>query len=300
MSRDIILGSVAKKKLIIAHRKRRRVLKNNERLAKAGSNPPGDVQDQGFTRPSVLILVPFRSFAQRWVAALTSHTPSPSYQVENHARFLTEYGLPPDAVDKLVEAAPGAYPRDHIEMFKGNVDDSFRLGIKVTRKSVKLFSEFYSCDVIVASPLGLRISIEKDKYATWICCFPPLSHLCRNADFLSSIEVVIADQLDAMTMQNWDHVQFVFSNLNQMPKDSHDADFSRIKPWVLDGKYVRTGLPSPSILTSIQAVHSSVRPSCLRLTRPPRPGHCSINRSRMLLERSVPSAFGHRSKSLKE
>ena len=55
-------------------------------------------------------------------------------------------------------------------------------------------------------------------------------------DFLSSIEVVIADQLDAMAMQNWDHVQFIFANLNQMPKDSHDTDFSRIKPWALDGK----------------------------------------------------------------
>ncbi|KAF9653991.1 DUF1253-domain-containing protein [Thelephora ganbajun] len=200
-------------------KKRHRVLKNNERLAKAVSSPPEDVQDQGFTRPSVLILVPFRSFALRWVAALTSHTPPPSYQIENHARFQTEYGLPPGAVDKLSEAAPGVYPKDHVEMFKGNVDDSFRLGIKVTRKSVKLFSEFYSCDVIIASPLGLRMSIEKEK----------------NADFLSSIEVVIADQLDAMTMQNWDHVQFAFSNLNQMPKNSHDTDFSRIKPWILDG-----------------------------------------------------------------
>ena len=140
------------------------MLKNNERLAKAGSSPPDDVQDQGFTRPSVLILLPFRAFALRWVAALTSHTPPPSFQIENHARFQAEYGLPPGAVDKLAEAAPGVYPRDHVEMFKGNVDDSFRLGIKITRKSVKLFSEFYSCDVIIASPLGLRLSIEKEKY----------------------------------------------------------------------------------------------------------------------------------------
>ena len=129
---------------------------------KEGAEPPEDVQDQGFTRPSVLVLLPFRSFALRWISALTAHTPKSHYQVENHARFQTEYGLPPDAVDKLANAEPGAYPRDHVEMFKGNVDDSFRLGVKFTKKSVKLFADFYGCDLIVASPLGLRMSIEKE------------------------------------------------------------------------------------------------------------------------------------------
>ncbi|KAJ3544901.1 hypothetical protein NM688_g5691 [Phlebia brevispora] len=197
--------------------KRRRVLKNNERLAhasKSGNSAPEDVQDQGFTRPSVLILLPFRSFALRWVAALTSHTPSPAFQVENRSRFQSEYGLPPGAVDKLETAEPGTYPKDHVEMFKGNVDDSFRVGVKITRKSVKLFADFYGCDLIIASPLGLRMSIEKEK----------------NADFLSSIEILVVDQMDALTMQNWDHVQFVFSHLNKLPKESHDVDFSRIKP----------------------------------------------------------------------
>lgn len=64
------------------------------------------------------------------------------------------------------------------------------------------------------------------------------------------------DQMEALTMQNWEHVQvacvlcnhcgtsnryacpqqFVLNNLNQMPKESHDVDFSRIKPWYLDGQ----------------------------------------------------------------
>ena len=143
------------------------MLKNNERIShasKSGAAVPEDVQDQGFTRPSVLILLPFRSFAQRWVSALTSHTPPPSFQIENHSRFQSEYGLPPGATDKLASAEPGTYPKDHIEMFQGNVDDSFRVGVKLTRKSVKLFADFYACDVILASPLGLRMSIEKEKY----------------------------------------------------------------------------------------------------------------------------------------
>ncbi|KAL0072295.1 rRNA-binding ribosome biosynthesis protein utp25 [Marasmius tenuissimus] len=211
-----------------AKKKRRKVLKNNERLSNASktkSDPPEDVQDQGFTRPSVLILLPTRNSALAWFNALISHTPSPEYQIENRSRFTSEYGLPPDAVDKLASAEPGTYPLDHVETFKGNVDDCFRVGIKMTRKTVKAFSEFYQCDVIIASPLGLRQSIQKEK----------------GADYLSSIEILVMDQLDALTMQNWDHVKFVLDHLNKLPKESHDTDFSRVKPWFLDGhaEYLR-------------------------------------------------------------
>ncbi|KAF5346683.1 hypothetical protein D9756_010395 [Leucocoprinus leucothites] len=204
-------------------KKRRRVLKNNDRLSHAQkSNPndlPEDVQDQGFTRPSVLILLPFRSSAINWFHALSSHTPSPQYQIENQSRFLSEYGLPPGAIDKLATAEPGTYPADHVDTFKGNVDDNFRIGIKMTRKSVKMFTEFYGCDIIMASPLGLRRSIEKEKHA----------------DYLTSIEVLVIDQMDALTMQNWDHIKFVLTHINKLPKESHDTDFSRIKSWYLDG-----------------------------------------------------------------
>ncbi|KAL5484956.1 UTP25 [Sanghuangporus weigelae] len=210
-------------------KKRRRILKNNERIARAAKDSPetevADIRDQGFTRPSVLIILPFRSWALRWVESFTSHTPKPEFQVENHARFLSEYGLPPDTVDKLETAPPGTHPSDHVDMFKGNIDDSFRLGVKFTRKSVKLFSDFYQSDLIIASPLGLRLSIEKEK----------------SADFLSSVEILILDQMNALSMQNWEHLQFVLSNLNSLPKETRDTDFSRIKSWYLDGhsRYLR-------------------------------------------------------------
>jgi U3 small nucleolar RNA-associated protein 25 len=195
---------------ITIHRKRRRIVKNNERIAhatKAGKEPPEDVQDQGFTRPSVLILLPFRSSALAWFNALTSHTPSPEYQIENRTRFTTEFGLPSGAIDKLATAEPGVYPPDHVENFKGNVDDSFRVGIKLTRKSIKAFTEFYGCDIIIASPLGLRQSIQKEKYVNQKLKYCRTNVLFRNADYLSSVEMLVIDQLDALTMQNWDHVK---------------------------------------------------------------------------------------------
>jgi U3 small nucleolar RNA-associated protein 25 len=91
------------------------------------------------------------------------YTPPSAYQIENYARFIKEYSLPSGTTDKLSNAEPGLYPDDHVDMFKGNIDESFRIGLKITKKSIKLFSEFYSCDIILASPLGLKLSIEKEK-----------------------------------------------------------------------------------------------------------------------------------------
>ncbi|KAI9507465.1 digestive organ expansion factor [Russula earlei] len=218
----VIRDSISLHILDHVSKKRRRVLKNNERLShavKAGVPAPEDVQDQGFTRPSILVLLPFRSSAFRWLESIINHTPPPSFQIENMARFRKEFGLPEGVVDKFASPEAEAYPRDHVETFRGNADDNFRVGLKLTRKSVRLFTEFYGSDIIIASPLGLRLSIEKE----------------QNFDFLSSIDIVIADQVDSLTMQNWEHTQFVFSHLNHLPKESHDTDFSRIKHWYLDG-----------------------------------------------------------------
>lgn len=142
------------------------MLKNNEKLARAAADSsaaePTDVRDQGFTRAKVLVLLPLRNSALEWFRLLCAFSLCP--QVDNKPRFEREYNLPQGTVDKL--AMPDAvdrYPRDHRETFAGNIDDSFKFGLKVTRKSVKLFSQFYESDIIVASPLGLRLSIEEDR-----------------------------------------------------------------------------------------------------------------------------------------
>ncbi|KAJ3410687.1 hypothetical protein HDV05_003484 [Chytridiales sp. JEL 0842] len=199
---------------------RDRVLKNNAKVkADEGvSDADGaDLKDQGFTRPKVLILLPFKHTALEVVKMLI--TLSGASQCDNKMRFMEEFGI-----DELEDRLDTRKPADHLIDFAGNIDDCFRIGIKFSRKQMKLYSEFYSADVIVASPLGLRMIIgaEGDKK--------------RDFDYLSSIEMVILDHTDVFLMQNWDHVQHIFDHLNTMPKSAHDCDFSRTKSWYLDGR----------------------------------------------------------------
>ncbi|KAG0301476.1 rRNA-binding ribosome biosynthesis protein utp25 [Dissophora globulifera] len=211
---------------------RDRILKNSGKLQRHQQNPnPSatvpEFRDQGFTRPKVLIILPFKNTVVDVVESLIAL--SGSTQQDNKKRFYDEFGADDD-----LENDPRNQDRaaDFLETFRGNIDDHFRVGIKFTRKTLKLYSDFYSADLILASPLGLKtvIGAEGDKK--------------RDFDFLSSIEVVIVDQTDDMLMQNWDHLETVFEYMNLIPKDAHGCDFSRVRNWSLDGraKYVRQTL----------------------------------------------------------
>ncbi|KAI9287888.1 hypothetical protein BC943DRAFT_319045 [Umbelopsis sp. AD052] len=212
---------------------RDRVLKNNERISKAqkANRDIEEMRDQGFTRPKVLILLPFRNTAVDVVTALIEL--SGSEQQENRKRFYDEFNLLEEEEEKADK------PMDYQETFKGNIDDHFRLGIKFTRKTMKLYSDFYSADIIIASPLGLRtvIGAEGDRK--------------RDFDFLSSLEVIIMDQTQQFLMQNWDHIDHILEHVNLIPKDAHGCDFSRVKSWYLDGraKYLRQNLVFADFLT---------------------------------------------------
>lgn len=55
--------------------------------------------------------------------------------------------------------------------FEGNIDDYFRIGIGVAKKTLKLYTKFYSADIILASPLGLRTLIGSEGYTKNITYF---------------------------------------------------------------------------------------------------------------------------------
>ncbi|KAL9049207.1 MAG: hypothetical protein Q9162_007337 [Coniocarpon cinnabarinum] len=204
---------------------RDRVIKNNARLSSNddSSRPEKDFRDQGFTRPKVLVLLETRQQCVRWVDAIIPL--SDSDQQENRKRFQ-------DAYSEQGGNFGEEKPEDFRELFDGNDDNDFRLGMKFTRRTAKFYSHFYDSDIIFASPLGLRRAVKADDPKKMDC------------DFLSSIEICIIDQADAMLMQNWEHVEFVFEHLNQQPQDSHGCDFSRVRQWYLDGhsRYLRQTL----------------------------------------------------------
>lgn len=53
------------------------------------------------------------------------------------------------------------------------------------------------------------------------------------ADFLSSVEVLVAERADVLLMQNWAHVGTVLGALNRTPQDGHGVDMMRVRDWAL-------------------------------------------------------------------
>lgn len=166
----------------------------------------------------VLILVPFRGSALQVVHTLISllETKGKKVMVSNKKKFKEEFGEDEDEKPPNLQR-----PDDYNAIFTGNVDDHFRIGtlwkknpsffknpslslwpspvlsspgVSILKGSMRLYAPFYSSDIIITSPLGLRTVLGAE------------GERKRDFDFLSSIELLVVDQADVFLMQNWEHV----------------------------------------------------------------------------------------------
>lgn len=96
--------------------------------------------------------------------------------------------------------------------------------IGIRKGYIHLYADLYTCDLVLASPLGLRVMVGAD------------GDKQRDYDFLSSIEVAIFDQAEAYHMQNVDHLRIIASVMNKIPVTPRNADITRIRQWALEGQ----------------------------------------------------------------
>ncbi|KOC63275.1 Digestive organ expansion factor like protein [Habropoda laboriosa] len=215
---------------------RTKILHHNAKMAKCTNMAeiPDEYRDQGLMRPKILIVVPFRHSCLKIVELLISILigEDKGGSVMNKKRFMEDF-----SGNELALPKRNPKPEDYELTFAGNTDDTFKIGIAVTKKTLKLYSEFYSSDIIITSLLGLRMLVGAEGEAD------------RDYDFLASIELLILDQAELFLMQNWDHMVHVLNHLHLQPKDFHGTDFSRVRSWCVNGwtKYYRQTLIFSSI-----------------------------------------------------
>lgn len=227
--------------LIRALKQRELVLENNAKIMEDSSFLEDDLcRDQGFTRPRTLVVLPTRHHAyivcniiKRLLKGMHSSSHGNSgYQIENQKKFIEDFS--PQEGDRIEQQL-----KEDSFIHAGNTDDCFRLGIKITRKTMKLFVDFYEADIIICSPLGMKFIIDGQVEHVFNGARKKKKKISKkgDSDFLSSLDLVIVDGLDHIMMQNLEHLQHLLLSCNGIPVKPHaSTDYSRILPLYLDGK----------------------------------------------------------------
>ena len=175
-----------------------------------------NIKDQGFTSPKVLILVPYKKHARIILEELISIFSNNNWKgITNKKKFKDEYS----EFDSM--------------------DDCFRMGINISffENKMKLYSPFDESDIILASPLGLKLATPSDNDKTF--------KNNKVYDFLSSIEIFLMDFSEVFIYQNMEHLNEILSFLNKPPKNNQNiVDINRIKEVYANnyGEYLRQNI----------------------------------------------------------
>ena len=172
--------------------------------------PPSSdsLKDQGFTRPKVLILCPFKQMAADIVEMIVFMLNGGKWQgVSRRKKFKQDFRDPEDGFN-----------------------DNFKIGMalkyssKTQQAQLKLYEPFYESDIIVASPLAIRFLTGQESDET------AQKQNKIDCDFLSSIEFLVFDKAEAFVFQNPEHLEELMKVINKTPKKMSGLnDITRMK-----------------------------------------------------------------------
>ncbi|BFU19749.1 hypothetical protein EHI8A_162370 [Entamoeba histolytica HM-1:IMSS-B] len=167
------------------------------------------IRDMGLVKPSVLVLFPFKTPAIIFIKTLLTIFGNQFQQnIANEERFAQEFRDVPLEIKTMK-------PKEFYQIFEGNEDDCFRVGVKFGMNGVHFYSNFYESDLIIASPLGIKTFIAK-------------SNNGEGQDILSSIKVLYLESIDTMEMQNISHLIEIIKKCNKIPMKQHATDIRRV------------------------------------------------------------------------
>ncbi|ETB58092.1 hypothetical protein YYC_04176 [Plasmodium yoelii 17X] len=257
-----------KRKLYI--KKKIEKLEKTQQVEKENIQLKDDFCDESFSKPKVLILCPFRYICKEYVDILINMLSL--IEVKNKNRFINEYDLTPEEKKNLKNMyIKKKQSFDYINLYRGNSDDCFRLGIKLfeNEKKIQLYSPFYDSDILICSPLGLEIIIKEyketeektnniyndDEYNSDDYELNDTENSAKKTnkkkkkintnnnkkkklyeyDFLSSIEILVIDQIDIILMQNILTLKNVLNFINKPLLKWRNANINRIAKYAIDG-----------------------------------------------------------------
>ena len=165
-----------------------------------GYDENGDEQEdkiaknKGYTRGRVLIMTPYKQDCYDIVTSIISLVHSAPHVTKKMKKIMN--------LDKFVEEYSS---EDHA------FDDDFRIGVSFFNSKVRLYVPQTKADIIIGSPLGLRLATGKDDLS---------GEMTVRLSFQSSIEIMYIDKAHLLFMQNFDHVNEVVKCMNGLPKHS--------------------------------------------------------------------------------
>lgn len=115
-----------------------KVIHHNGKLS-TRKDVPEEFRDQGLVRPKVLILLPFKQSAYKVVMFIIQLILSEDKgNVINKNRFVEDY-----TGNEILFPKKNPKPEDYEQIFQGNTNDDFKIGMTITKKSIKVSKHFY-------------------------------------------------------------------------------------------------------------------------------------------------------------